>query len=394
MTEKSKAQAGGRIVVASPRSKEHELDTLQTYYETAFAANEQGNIYRPFTTFERLSHERRVALLANLPIPSLAQATVVDYGVGAWGIGCVFPRLKDAEVLHGIDISEKALEKTRLAHARDPSMAGKDIRLSTSTGYSLAIDDGTVDLFFAGEAIEHVDETDVFLEEVYRVMRPGALAVFTTPNATPFIYRSLGQRWCVGFEHSALMGYQDLRIALERYFAIDVAKGFNQSFHPRLDDGIDEASAQAWVDACENEPKDATGLILLARKTDDRRLPASEVQVVEGLQCPVEGTFQDMLLTPGYSGRMVESGSALLIPIPAGAQACQLVFWSHDWSGQAQISTGSQTSTIDLYHPVGGCLRHGLGVAGSRQLIVTSASARHPRSNASQIILMRAVFRI
>ena len=139
------------------------MSNLKAYYETAFEANEQGNIYRPFTSFERLSDERRMHLLAQLDLPALEGATVVDYGVGAWGIGCIFPRLKEAKVLHGIDISEGALEKTRLAHARDVSLAGKDIRLSQSSGYKFSIEDNSVDLFFAGEAIEHVDETDAFL---------------------------------------------------------------------------------------------------------------------------------------------------------------------------------------------------------------------------------------
>ena len=370
------------------------MSNLKAYYETAFEANEQGNIYRPFTSFERLSHERRMHLLAQLDLPALEGATVVDYGVGAWGIGCIFPRLKEAKVLHGIDISEGALEKTRLAHARDVSLAGKDIRLSQSSGYKFAIEDNSVDLFFAGEAIEHVDETDAFLEEVYRVLRPGAAAVFTTPNALPFVYRSLGRRWCVGFEHTALMNYQELKCALEKYFTLEVSKGFNQSLHPLLDDSIDEASALAWTNACENDPENATGLIVVVRKKDKRAFSRSEVVVIEGVECEASGPRADMQLTPGYLGRMIEPGSSLIVPVPQNAKACTLLFWSHNWSGIAEVSSPQATTRVDLYHSVGGCLRQCMDLGNLSRLMITSSATRNPSSSASQVILMRAVFRV
>lgn len=38
------------------------------------------------------------------------------------------------------------------------------------------------DMIFCGEVIEHLYDTDFFLEEVYRVLRPQGICVFTTPN--------------------------------------------------------------------------------------------------------------------------------------------------------------------------------------------------------------------
>lgn len=70
----------------------------------------EGNIYEPLHLLGLLAHERRIQLLAELPLPPLEKACVVDFGVGAWGIGCAFPALKAASVLHGIDISKRALE--------------------------------------------------------------------------------------------------------------------------------------------------------------------------------------------------------------------------------------------------------------------------------------------
>lgn len=369
------------------------MSAIESYYNEAFSANDNGNIYRPFTTFERLSHERRMALLDNLPTPPLLGGTVVDYGVGSWGIGCVFQKIKLARILYGIDISEHALKLTARVHANDPGMAGKDIRLSRSDGYRLSIHDDSVDLFFAGEAIEHIDLTEPFLEEVHRVLRLGGRAVITTPNAAPFIYRTLGMRWCVGFEHTALMDFQTLKSLLERYFTVEVTKGYNQTFHPALDHGVDEKMAADWVHACEDDPGNATGLIFMVRKDDKRSFPHHTITTVEGVSCTASGSFRDMVLTAGYMGRMVEwGGGTLLIPVPVGASQVALIFWSHDWSGIASVEVAGRTSTLDLYHPIGGAHRLVLDVRGAPSISISALEQSHPASQSTQVILIRAVF--
>ena len=368
------------------------MSAQSDYYEAAFWKSAEGNIYEPLQMFGHLSHERRMQLLAELPLPPLDNACVVDFGVGAWGIGCVFPALKTASVLHGVDISESALDLTRAACARDPSLKGKDLRFSQSDGYRLDIEDGSVDFLFAGEAIEHVDMPEIFVDEIYRVLRPGGKAVLTTPNASPFVYRNLGIRWCVGFEHTALMDYQSLRKLLERRFQIEIAKGFNQSLHPTLDSQLDEASAKSWVWASENDPENATGLILMVRKTDNQKLPRRCVDIVEGTQCVVEGVSQDITVSPGYMGRMIESGSILRISVPASSRIGVLVFWAHDWSGLAVVDNGEYRSELDLYHPIAGCHHLVLNELHASEIRISSNYIHNVASMASQVIFLRAVF--
>ena len=45
------------------------------------------------------------------------------------------------------------------------------------------------DIVFAGEVIEHLFQTDIFLENVYKVLKPNGIFVITTPNTA-----SLGRR--------------------------------------------------------------------------------------------------------------------------------------------------------------------------------------------------------
>jgi len=46
----------------------------------------------------------------------------------------------------------------------------------------LPFDDGSADVVLAGEIIEHVVDTEAFLREIRRVLRPGGATVLSTPN--------------------------------------------------------------------------------------------------------------------------------------------------------------------------------------------------------------------
>ncbi|MBP2134433.1 SAM-dependent methyltransferase [Methanomicrobium sp. W14] len=46
--------------------------------------------------------------------------------------------------------------------------------------------DESFDVVHANQVIEHLTETDVFLEEIYRVLKPGGYAVLSTPNIGSF----------------------------------------------------------------------------------------------------------------------------------------------------------------------------------------------------------------
>jgi 2-polyprenyl-3-methyl-5-hydroxy-6-metoxy-1,4-benzoquinol methylase len=44
----------------------------------------------------------------------------------------------------------------------------------------------TFDIVFAGEVIEHLVDTSSFITEIYRILKPGGCAIFTTPNLASF----------------------------------------------------------------------------------------------------------------------------------------------------------------------------------------------------------------
>lgn len=78
-------------------------------------------------------------------------------------------------VVVGLDVAEEPLRRAR---ARDAAL---DLRLiDADEEWSLA--NSSFDVVWAGETIEHVADTGLWLSEVRRVLVPGGLLLLSTPN--------------------------------------------------------------------------------------------------------------------------------------------------------------------------------------------------------------------
>lgn len=80
----------------------------------------------------------------------------------------------------GIDISEKAIEKAK--------KKGLDARIA-DVEEGLPFKNNSFDLVISSEVIEHVYDTDYFLKELNRVLKPNGTLVLTTPNLASLINR-------------------------------------------------------------------------------------------------------------------------------------------------------------------------------------------------------------
>jgi ubiquinone/menaquinone biosynthesis C-methylase UbiE len=365
-------------------------DSLQNYYESAFS-DKNGEIYGTWSKLDVAAHTRKLEILAAIDLPDLKDATVVDYGVGSWGFGCVFSRIKQCKYGIGIDVSPTAIAMSQKVSSSDPELRCKTVKYITSTGYDIDLRDESVDLIFCGECIEHIEETTAFLSELYRILKVGGTAVFTTPNASPWLYRQFNLRWCMGFEHVALMDYQTFRHELEKYFEIVDIKGSNHSLHPSIDWQLDDTFINRWAKKGYNNPEDATSMIATVKKTNPRLYKKQQVIISEAETLSTNTAAQSVELEQGISGVAVEIGNSFVIQVPAGMTRCQLVFWAHSWSGVAEIVNGDEVRHVDLYSPTAGCWRESFEVAGDKIIVRPSGSASED-SQGTQVILYRAVF--
>lgn len=84
----------------------------------------------------------------------------------------------------GLDISERMVE---LAAARMPHARGRLVRGSVT---ELPFGDASFDAVSASGVIEYVDDPELAIRELVRVLRPGGLAVLSNPNLS-----ALDTRW-------------------------------------------------------------------------------------------------------------------------------------------------------------------------------------------------------
>jgi len=131
--------------------------------------------YNSGLAFEYELRESRLKKCQRI-IQALPAGRMLDIGcsTGEWG---VYWQNRGWET-SGIDIDRK-----RLAIARDRQI---DARFCDLNRDPLPFENCYFDLIFAGEVIEHLIDTDYFLAELKRCLRPEGALLITTPNLASF----------------------------------------------------------------------------------------------------------------------------------------------------------------------------------------------------------------
>jgi len=111
--------------------------------------------------------------------------TALDVGCGAGIVTESLARM--GATATGLDASADAVAAGRV-HAEESGLA---IDYRADTAESLAEEGRRFDLITALEVVEHVADVDLFLGALSRLLAPGGLLVFSTPNRTPQSYLSV-----------------------------------------------------------------------------------------------------------------------------------------------------------------------------------------------------------
>lgn len=102
------------------------------------------------------------------------QAMVLDLGAGAGIVGAMNFRGLAARVC-GVDLDPRVIENPYLDEG------------VVADAEKIPYPDGTFDLVFADNVMEHIDEPPQVFTEIARVLRPGGKLMFKTPNKTHYM---------------------------------------------------------------------------------------------------------------------------------------------------------------------------------------------------------------
>lgn len=134
-------------------------------------------------------------------------SNVLDIGCSSGDISSALA--SDSINVFGIDLSP---EKIRSANNKGL------LSIISDVSENLPFKDSLFDVVFAGEIIEHLNDTDYLLEEIHRVLKKGGKLVITVPNTANLEnrLRLLLGRYPIFVDYSARGTDNHLRVYTER----------------------------------------------------------------------------------------------------------------------------------------------------------------------------------
>jgi ubiquinone/menaquinone biosynthesis C-methylase UbiE len=172
----------------------------------------------------KLEQRENLALEQIKSSRNLERTKILDLGCGD---GCFLSQfLKENCDLYGFDLSVNQLKKARVrlpqAHFTQGSLSER-----------FPFEDNFFDSIYCGEVLEHLVNTDHFVKEAFRVLKPGGTLTMTTPNLFAW-YNRLFMLFGISplfLEYSTTdssLGYGPLK----RFKASDQPVGHLRIFHP------------------------------------------------------------------------------------------------------------------------------------------------------------------
>jgi|Deesub1362B_J571_1020462.scaffolds.fasta_scaffold00891_7 ubiquinone/menaquinone biosynthesis C-methylase UbiE len=124
-----------------------------------------------FTNYIVQEHVMRYVFASNY----VKNKIVLDVACGA-GYGSHFLAIKGAKKVYGVDIDENALKiaKTYYVHPNVEYIKGDVLKLPFPNNF--------FDIVVSFETIEHISDTEKYITEIKRVLKPRSIFICSTPN--------------------------------------------------------------------------------------------------------------------------------------------------------------------------------------------------------------------
>ena len=103
---------------------------------------------------------------------------LVEHPLNVLDLGCGAGNISSALLKHDIKVFGMDMDIAKLKEARIKGIFATQSNLKGN----LPVKSNCLDIVFAGEIIEHLIDTDHFLDEIHRVLKKSGSLVLTTPN--------------------------------------------------------------------------------------------------------------------------------------------------------------------------------------------------------------------
>lgn len=153
------------------RENMEEYYWFQGFYWEDF---EKNDFYR--RDFEEMRY-RDLSLFA---FPQIENKCILDLGCGTGLYALTFLKM-GASYVAGQDISEKAIQEATNICKKNKF---ENFEFKIGSGEHLLFEDHSFDYVFSGDVFEHItlDQKRCFINEIYRVLKPGGIVTIKTPN--------------------------------------------------------------------------------------------------------------------------------------------------------------------------------------------------------------------
>ena len=109
-----------------------------------------------------------------------SQMTGLDAGSGKGPSSAIMS--KYVKNLYSIEYDESNVDRQKKNLSRFSEELNKKIIVSQGDLTNIALEDNTIDIIVCSEVIEHIDDYQKALAELYRVLKPGGRMIFSMPN--------------------------------------------------------------------------------------------------------------------------------------------------------------------------------------------------------------------
>ena len=205
------------------------FDLLLDDFKKKILGRAHGNYTKHYESFKRIENTE---VFFRKEISGRNKANVLDIGCGDGYHICVFNTNKDVQekaYFIGIDISPT---KIHIASHLAKALSFENVSFRIGSAEALEFSDDSTDIVLCSDVVEHLSYPEKCFADIFRILKPGGVAIITTPNASyPLLklkeYIRGKNTILADEEHISLKGLKEwIRISRNSGFTVsDVRRG-------------------------------------------------------------------------------------------------------------------------------------------------------------------------